>query len=457
MNSAISQLHPAASATAFHFGQGLFKKNETFTWDPDDEAEANPHLLVWGGSGAGKSFLLKEIISYLHSRQKHIHLIDLHGDLKTPNDNTMIIGGNQGKYGVNVFQFDSSNENAGPNGQISQIVSMFRSTYLQNMGGIQELVLKQLCSDTYLVSGLDRNNPSTWMDGTAEEKTPNLSSMLSLIDKILIQVKGPESIQIHIDAKIRSLRSLVSKHGEGHDLCSKEHAKLMETISAYVTSQYTDEENPLGQVKLDKAIDLGVYSNKKAIATLESLSMYAKALNECNIFQSTPPPVKKDVVNRYQLQYMDDDVRRFFVETLISKIFRAAQMRGEYHKRGQFNRGKKVDTYVILDEIQSIFPSSAAERNLQSQTYNRIAGEARKYGLGLIVLTQSPSSFPTPMLANITKRVGLKTNPIDIPDAKKRLGVSDNALFNHLQRPYSGIVSNKQGGYDPVDMERPAR
>jgi len=50
-----------------------------------------------------------------------------------------------------------------------------------------------------------------------------------------------------------------------------------------------------------------------------------------------------------------------------------------------------------LDEVQSIIPSNTGEKNLPSQTYNRIAGEARKYGLGLIVITQSPGAYPTSM------------------------------------------------------------
>jgi len=52
---------------------------------------------------------------------------------------------------------------------------------------------------------------------------------------------------------------------------------------------------------------------------------------------------------------MDDEIRRFFVEALVQKVFRAAQTRGEYAKRGNFTRGAKVDTYIMLDEVQ-VFP-----------------------------------------------------------------------------------------------------
>jgi len=107
-----------------------------------------------------------------------------------------------------------------------------------------------------------------------------------------------------------------------------------------------------------------------------------------------------------------------------------------------------------LDEVQSILPLAASEKNLPSQTYYRIAAEAHKYGLGLIVLTQSPGAYPSPMLTNITKRVGLKTSPIDLSDAKRKLGVADLALFNHLQKPHTAIISNSRGGYDAVDIER---
>jgi len=232
----------------------------------------------------------------------------------------------------------------------------------------------------------------------------------------------------------------------------------MENLAGYIKNETRDKKSPdsspLAPPEIDQRINLDIYSSKKALSTLESLAMYTQALTENGLFHSTPPPVRTGVINRYNLQYMDDEIRRFFVEALVQKVFRAAQTRGEYAKRGNFTRGAKVDTYIILDEVQSIIPLAASEKNLPSQTYNRIAAEARKYGLGLIVLTQSPGTYPAPMLTNITKRVGLKTSPIDVADAKRKLGVADQALFNHLQRPHTAIISNSRGGYDAVNIER---
>lgn len=85
--SSVQQLYPTDSS--FTFGLGLFKKNETFCWRPD--FENNPHLLIWGNSGAGKSHLLHEIITFLHRSNKHIHLVDLHGDLETKKRNLNVV------------------------------------------------------------------------------------------------------------------------------------------------------------------------------------------------------------------------------------------------------------------------------------------------------------------------------------------------------------------------------
>lgn len=454
----MSSVLPFSSAEkGFCFGQGMFKKNQSYSWDPD--LEETPHLLVWGSSGSGKSFLLREIITYLQSRNKHVHLVDLHGDLETPGDNTMQFGGYKTEhFGINPFQFDTS-INAGPKTQLPIIVSMFRSTYLSGMGGIQELILKQLCSDVYLLAGIDKQDPATWMVSDIEEKTPNLEDLLALIEQIIEHYNGPKSLHKYIDSELFNLKTLAKQHGEGHDLVNKQHDDIVKNISQYIHNHYIASSNAKSEElfpikSIDPAINLSAYEGKKALSTLESIAMYTKALIQCDIFHSTPPPVKTGSVNRYNLQYIEDEVRTFFVEALVSKIFRAAQVRGEYNKRVNPNRGEKVDTYIILDEIQSIMPRNNLDKNLPSQTYNRIASEARKYGLGLIVLTQSPGSFPTPMLSNITKRVGLKTNPIDINDAKRKLGVSDSALFNHLQVPQTAIVSNRSGGYDPVNVKR---
>ena len=450
--SSVQQLYPTDSS--FTFGPGLFKKNETFSWRPD--FENNPHLLIWGNSGAGKSHLLREIITFLHRSNKHIHLVDLHGDLETKNENLMLFGGQKVNYGINPFQFDNTSVHAGPKSQLNTIVSMYRSTYLPNMGGVQELILKQLCSDTYKMAGLKEDEPTTWMVDDIEARTPSLKDMLSLITDILNHFQEGSGIAAYLHNQGTHLERLQNENGQGHDLVDKQLKKILDDVKGHVCSQYLKQEVEGFQTNkaLNQRINLEAYSSKKALSTLQSLSMYTNALVQCGLFDCRPPPVRAGVVNRYNLQYMDNEVRRFFVEALSYKIFRAAQTRGEYSKRGNFSRGRKVDSYIILDELQSIVPSNTNEKNLHSQTYNRIAAEARKYGLGIIVVTQSPSAFPTPMLSNITKRVGLKTNPNDVNDAKKKLGVVDNALFNHLQRPYTAIISNAKGGYDPVDIAR---
>jgi hypothetical protein len=442
---------------AFNLGRGLFKKNEIFSWNPDNED--NPHLMIWGGSGSGKSFLLREIMTYLHQRKKHVHVIDLHGDLKCEGniDNELQFGGNQKSYGINPFEFDSSSPQAGPKSQIPILVGMFKSTFMSSMGGIQELVLRQLFYDTYLVSGIDPENPKSWDREDIKEITPNLSTMIGLINNIFTNIyEAP--FQRVLYEKGAALRKLHKKLGDGHDDVLKLKEEMMALCSSFIDYEFLDQDpeefERLVVVPLDERIEVRFYNKKKTIQTLNDINMYAEALEKSQVFSSISPPVRAGVINRYNLAYLDDEMRRFLTETLAYKIFRAAQTRGEYGKRSDLRRGKKCDTFIILDEIQSILPKSKEDRNQLTQTYNRIAAEARKYGLGLIVITQSPAVFPPPMLANITKRIGLKTNASDVPGAKKQMGVSDPALFNHLQRPFTAIVSNKRGGFDPVDIQR---
>lgn len=322
MNNVVQHLRQPDQS--YIFGQGLFKKNESFSWNPDEEE--NPHLLIWGSSGTGKSYLLREIIQHLSKLNKHIHLVDLHGDLATPGDNSMQFGGHQRQYGINPFQFDASSEHAGPKQSIPSLISMFRSTFMPNMGGIQELVLRQLFSDTYLLAGLNKNNPATWMDGAAEGKTPDLHTMLKLIKDILIHFNSSNHVQAYIDNGIRDLKRLIKKHGHGHDLAEKQYEQIMAGLSSYVRTECTEKKeegsSPLSPPELDSRINLNIYSSKKAISTFESLAMYTNALTDYGIFHSSPPPVRAGVINRYNLQYMDDEIRRFFVEALFPNLTR---------------------------------------------------------------------------------------------------------------------------------------
>lgn len=468
----------------FVFGSGMFQTQKSFCWNPDQET--NPHLLIWGGSGAGKSRLLRKVIGYLRDQGKHVHVLDVHGDLGCGGENQMIFGGRHQYHGINPFEFELS-ENGGPNMQAHEIVAMFRKSYMSNMGPMQEMILRQLIMDTYRQRGIVDNDMSTWPQ--SYEGLPSLLDMKDLIEHIedaiasgfgsfskVIRRNGSalREWQNKLNRLITEIENLeqvsgASKEQKARDLIEKntiEIEALQEDIRAkkdrllcyfdeYLNHAFLDGSIPeYEKVVSDQDItdlDLSFYAKKNAQKVIESLSLYVTALVQHGVFCATPPPVKPGL-NRYDLSRLPDEAKVFFIDILVAKVFRAVRMRGEYRELPDNRRirGEKVDTFVVIDEAQSILPISKNEKESPRQILNRVVGEARKFGLGLIIVSQSPTVFPAPMFTNIATKAGLKTEANDVPAAIRFLGVKDKNLFTHAQQDGVVLVSNGSGNYDPV-------
>jgi len=169
--------------SAYLIGPDMFKKRVPRTWNPDELN--NGHLLIWGGSGSGKTLILKDIVAYLRDRNKHIHVLDLHGDVEVEGGNEMEFGTWDSQYGINPFEF-LREYNAGPEQQANVIVEMFRKTYMRNMGPLQEAVLRKLIMDTYELKGIKPRDMQTW-GPEDNSKLPVMEDMLALIQHILSQ------------------------------------------------------------------------------------------------------------------------------------------------------------------------------------------------------------------------------------------------------------------------------
>ena len=454
-------------APSFEFGYGLFKREKRYVWTPDEEM--NPHLILCGTSGSGKSFMLRLIIDFLRRANKHVHVIDLHGDLSIPGENAMQFGGNQRSYGINPFEFDT-NINMGPGAQIPVIKGMFKATYMKNMGGMQEPIIERLVDDTYREKGLYKDRPETWMVDDVKERTPSLEDMLALVNEIIDHVtSGFGEFKDVLTARGKELSKLAAilddpgkekKHDEAREKIALIKSDLLEICEGYIDHLYLQADSPKHGVDekelLSHRVDLKFYSQKSVVRTLQSIAVYIESLMQHEAFNPNPPPVQPGI-NRWNLQYMDDSIRPFFVETLVSKVFRAVRARGEYRNlpdKHKENRGKGVDTVIVVDEYQTMLPTRTQDRENPNHPINKVALEARKYGLGIVVVTQSPAVIPQKMFTAVNKKVVLRLEANDMPAAKRFLGV-DQAMLRHIQRPYTAIISNGSGGgFDPVDIKR---
>ena len=525
----------------FIFGEKLDVPGQMCVWNPDSPDCANPHMAISGESGSGKSYLLRDVIKYLAKQNKHVYVLDLHGDLGVEdcNENYVEFKARKSTHGINPFEFDSGDiDNGGVGVNITTIVTIIKKAFLPNMGAKQESVLRQLIHDTYLVAGIKDDDESTW-----DRPLPSMESMLELIDQ-LIEYHTQNSANISqmltkMDGLRRQLEKLDSAgyfksalmgagigtatlvsstkkqlatrvdeeldedeeleveiveeedndnleeddedeteaSGNHDEAIREENLEFMEDVE-HLNAVYVQIAEVYGEtltrkiagkinsiIKLDNDIQFfmakfrsycvfgknqelfGVslpkeinpkdYESKDILKTLETLRIYISSITTSGIFTDQKPPVKAGL-NRLDIHGLPDELKSLFVDTFVNKIFRAMKMRGEYAKQENKTRGDRCSTFIVIDEGRTILPAGK-DRDDHRQVINRVCNEARKFGLGLLFVSQSPSHYSNGILSSYTKVV-LKTQESEVGKAMKLLGVKDRNLYNRIAKPRTALV-----------------
>jgi len=458
----------------FEFGKHANRSElPSLKWSPDSKDTQNPHMLICGSSGAGKTRLLKKIVSYLAENKKHIFMFDLKGDMKIKDYNGNDIGNYidltawDSEFGINPFEFDTgiplteleeiiSGEkptkeqyfklrNSGPQVQVSRFIEIIKKNFLPNMGTAQKDVLNFILSDTYVASGFAYNNPKTW-----NCELPSLINTQELIKKILAAFNGNSDSNsgdfdvqtgefiLEIRKNSLAIKSLEEreKSGDidnGEDIKNKiktlstKNESLLRGYVEHSKETYTPTDNLTAYDWIaEKGVDFDKYQNKSVIKTLEKLSSYINALVESGVFHSKKPPVKSGL-NVINVSGLDVTIQRFIVDVWIGKVFKSCKIRGEYQDLPNKTRGEKCDTYIVIDESKLV-AGTARDKNDPYSYLSRIATEARSYGLALVVGSQSAEHFPVEFLKNFASQIIMKTAEADSDTARKSFGVEKQLL-----------------------------
>lgn len=418
----------------FIFGPGFTNPNKIIKWNPDNIETMNPHGLICGLSGSGKTTLLKQLVRFLQKRNKHIYLLDLQGDLEIEGENLIEFTAWDAEYGINPFQFDTGVapdiltniiaegividsetekllKNSGPIVQVREIVEIIRKNFFKNLGQNQDPVLGRLLLDTYKLKGIIHDDYRTWMN-----QLPDIADTKKLIE--------------HIEETWEAVLVEMKRN----------------KVSMITTSEIKDAYESLENKKAfweEHHIEVLYYLDKSIFKTVKGLQFHINTLHSSGVFHSNVPPVRPGL-NRLDMSGLRHEIQRFMSDIFIGKIFRACKLRGEYTKRADKNRGARCDTYIIVDEGKLIVPNGRAKNDPYSYL-NRIITEARKYGLGLIIVVQSPQHLPDEFLRNVYMQVILTMNESDYDTARRCFDLRDKEILKQTKNFGIALVKGRVG------------
>jgi len=448
------------SGEDFIFGQDFLNHKKNITWNPDGRKEQNPHLMIIGGSGSGKTRLAKQIIKYLQKRKK-VNIIDFHGDIHIPGENLYVFKKRNGLYGLNFFDFSKDTDNGGPAAEVLNIISLFKKNIFPKLGDIQRGVLYEFLMDCYRYKGIFEEDENSWGN-----ELPTVHTMIEIYELILNSNGTHYGYQISeilkkIDKETLLYKQIDSADEEVKKKAFEKIAKLFDEMNRLNNQYYkyleTNEYASIFEETIIKNIHISKYNNKTYLKTLESIFPYIKQLESLSIFSNNTPP-EHDGIVRFDISgftNIDKPMEALlFSDLIIQRKFRECKMKGEYDKRGDFIHamyGEKCYTFVVVDESKLLLPYGQDKEN-PFNIINRLVTESRKFGFGLIIISQRLDHFPEEMVSSIFTKVILKVSGKDRMKVESLLGKTSTILLSHVDSTTDGvcIVGNSSGQFKSV-------
>ena len=450
----------------------------------DTDILNNGHMLLCGMSGSGKTWMLNQMLNSFaltapRTNDFRIHVFDVHGDIRADSRfESSLLFSEQTDYGLNPFRVDPDPHTGGVRKRVQGVLNILNRTS-RDLGEQQEAVFRNLAYDTYRIYGFDPKNPSTWfIDEHSEEvrlsdgdqdrfyldvpigekdevkelggrwdaqarswyiteamyqgaltkwppklmqrRHPSLQDMIRVArhvaQKSFLGINNnamQKLFDLHRAAgalrkrKMETYRSLNGRSqdtlfAEEREKLHKAQEKAIDAFSAYAKADLSGHE-------LD---DMMRYDNYN---TLSSTLVRLENLDAIGIFKTRRPPFEPaKSVWRYDLTKLDKDEATMFT------LFRLEDLLEECMKKGEC---KHVRCVVLLDEAKRYAAGGKGENIL-----DRIANEARKFGMVMILSSQAPYHFTQDSIGSMATKVLLRIDESYWGDACKKMQLTRDEL-----------------------------
>ncbi|WP_336513199.1 DUF5710 domain-containing protein [Aquipseudomonas alcaligenes] len=451
------------------------EKKEPVIWDTS--LLVNAHTLLCGMSGSGKTFTLRKMISHMlqtcDNEVPRIHVFDVHGDIDIPGASTVRFS-ERTNYGLNPLRVNPDPHFGGVRKRIQQFMGTMNKVMFR-LGPKQEACLRNVLLDVYTAHGFKINDPDTWVvnsdtpvlltDGDQnklfldvprgqkdEAKAlgakwsgdpiyswwipanqyegaitqwppklvgrthPSINDALRLAQNILTSNflgTGAEAVtylEVANKAAAAYQRKLLAalrkgqNHIEDEQLTSdleKAKQKAIDSFTTYANAIATGAE-------------LSTLMKYDSLDVLKSVVDRLSNLDAIGVFKSVPPPFDPAAaVWRYNLHALSLQERKLFVLFKLEEIFMAAVQRGQQ---------EYVRDVLILDEAHIY--SDGSEDNI----IGTIAKEGRKFGLGVVAASQSPTHFDDDFVASVGTKIILGIDEVFWKGAATKMRLKEEAL-----------------------------
>lgn len=457
----------------------LLRRTEVpVVWDSD--SAINGHIMIVGDSGMGKTHQLRKIISGLYqgSNRLRVHVFDIHGDIKIPGESVVKFSETT-DYGFNPLAINPDPDFGGVRKQIQRFISGVNKTS-RKLGTKQEAVLRYILLDLYQAHGFLEDEPATWRirpeelvsvnfqgkDGRIYLEVPfaekdlakslgcqfdaeakcwwirgggHIGQLLQWGEKVFGRSQPTLSDAVRfcrrkLEAVFVGANGVAVNHLKGvNSKSAAYHRKVAEAMRRGHDMDASEKEKLEGELNaaIDKAADvyrqyLESIRNGREMSdvirydsadVLKSVYERLDNLRAIGIFRAAEPPFDRHAqVWRYDIKCLSPDEQLLFVNFKLESMFSAAIQRGEAPEND------RIREVIALDEAHRF--SSDEDDNI----VNRIAKELRKFGVGLICATQSPTHFSNDFLTNVAMKMILPLDPSYWDGTARKLSLEKEQL-----------------------------
>lgn len=421
-------------ATQFTVGFNDFQLRkgikEPFIWNLGQLA--NGHVGITGTSGSGKTYQIRRFAeAFASDPQTRISIFDYHGDIEIPGASEVLFSEST-RYGYNPFVVNPDPHYGGLRKSANHIIDIMSTN--RKLGEQQAAVLRQLVMDCYALKRMYQEKPASWVKRNAPESEcqdlynkrewsalaqcyPTLTDLERLIAKKLksglfgLDENNQANLALRgFEGFMRAARAL-DKAKERN--IREDTEKTQQALEKAKDNALKEYENALNQTRTGSEFD--EILKYDSVDTLRSLSTRLENVKALGLFNANEPPFRGRI-QRYNIKPLasSEDELKMFVYSRMMAIFHEEMQRGESHG--------KVRHVIILDEAKKFSDEES------SNPINIIANEARKFGISLVLASQSPSHFSEDFINSAGTLLVQNMAPGDWQRAANKLQIEKSKL-----------------------------